>query len=50
MVRAGESSGALDQVMARLANFLQAQARLKNKVGAAMIYPVLPDADTLIDG
>ncbi|MCA8943753.1 MAG: type II secretion system inner membrane protein GspF [Planctomycetes bacterium] len=39
MVRAGESSGALDHVMVRLASFLQAQARLKNKVGAAMVYP-----------
>jgi general secretion pathway protein F len=39
MVKAGEASGALDQVMARLADFLQGQARLKNKVGAALIYP-----------
>ncbi|MGE3171932.1 MAG: type II secretion system F family protein [Planctomycetota bacterium] len=39
MVKAGESSGALDQVLARLAQFLQAQTRLKNKVGAALIYP-----------
>ncbi|MFN3244878.1 MAG: type II secretion system inner membrane protein GspF [Planctomycetota bacterium] len=41
MVRAGESSGALDQVLVRLAQFLQAQTRLKNKVGAAMIYPMI---------
>jgi len=41
MVRAGESSGALDQVMTRLANFLQTQSRLKNKVGAALIYPMI---------
>ncbi len=41
MVKAGESSGALDQVMLRLSKFLQAQARIKNKVGAAMIYPVI---------
>lgn len=41
MVRAGESSGALDQVMIRLATFLQAQSRLKNKVGAAMVYPMI---------
>jgi general secretion pathway protein F len=39
MVKAGESSGALDQVMIRVASFLQAQTRLKNKVGAALIYP-----------
>jgi general secretion pathway protein F len=41
MVRAGESSGALDQVMIRLAGFLQVQSRLKNKVGAAMVYPMV---------
>jgi general secretion pathway protein F len=39
MVKAGESSGALDKVLGRLASFLQAQTRLKNKVGAALIYP-----------
>ena len=39
MVKAGESSGALDKVLVRLAQFLQAQSRLKNKVGAALIYP-----------
>jgi general secretion pathway protein F len=39
MVKAGESSGALDKVLVRLAGFLQAQTRLKNKVGAALIYP-----------
>ncbi|MCA8977601.1 MAG: type II secretion system F family protein [Planctomycetes bacterium] len=41
MVKAGESSGALDKVLVRLAGFLQAQARLKNKVGAALIYPTI---------
>lgn len=41
MVRAGESSGALDKVLVRLAQFLQAQTRLKNKVGAAMMYPMI---------
>jgi general secretion pathway protein F len=41
MVKAGESSGALDQVLVRLAGFLQAQSRLKNKVGAALIYPTI---------
>jgi len=41
MVRAGESSGALDKVLVRLAQFLQAQTKLKNKVGAAMIYPMI---------
>jgi general secretion pathway protein F len=41
MVKAGESSGALDKVMVRVAHFLQAQTRLKNKVGGAMMYPVI---------
>ncbi|MEO0479934.1 MAG: type II secretion system inner membrane protein GspF [Planctomycetota bacterium] len=41
MVRAGEASGALDQVMLRLSEFLQQQARLRNKVGAAMTYPMV---------
>ena len=41
MVKAGESAGSLDQVMVRLATFMQTQARLKNKVGAALIYPTI---------
>jgi general secretion pathway protein F len=41
MVKAGESSGSLDHVMMRLSSFLQAQSRLKNKVGAALIYPMI---------
>jgi general secretion pathway protein F len=41
MVKAGESSGALDKVLGRLATFLQTQTRLKNKVGAALIYPMV---------
>ena len=41
MVRAGESSGALDKMLVRLAQFMQAQTRLKNRVGAAMIYPMI---------
>jgi general secretion pathway protein F len=39
MVKAGESAGSLDKVLVRLAGFLQAQTRLKNKVGAALVYP-----------
>src|SRR5262249_8910414 len=41
MVKAGEWSGALDKVLVRSAGFLQAQTRLKNKVGAALIYPMV---------
>ncbi len=41
MVRAGETAGNLDQVLTRLADFLEAQVRLKSKVVGAMIYPIL---------
>ena len=41
MVKAGEAAGNLDEVMRRLADFLQAQARMRNKVGAAMVYPTI---------
>lgn len=41
MVRVGEASGTLDIVLGRLAEFLESSVRLKSKVTAAMIYPVL---------
>lgn len=41
MVKAGEASGNLDQVLMKLAQFLQSQARMRNKVGAAMLYPMI---------
>jgi general secretion pathway protein F len=41
MVRAGEEAGALDEVLGRLANFMQAQARMKNRVSAALTYPMI---------
>ncbi len=41
MVRAGEASGTLDQVLLRLAEFNEAQVRLKQKIQSAMMYPVL---------
>ena len=41
MVRAGESSGNLDVVFERLADFLEAQVRLRTKVRGAMIYPII---------
>ncbi len=41
MVKAGEASGALDRVLAKLAEYLLAQSRLRNKVGAAMVYPTI---------
>jgi len=39
MIRAGESSGALDVVLVRLADFTESQARLRSKIVATMIYP-----------
>jgi general secretion pathway protein F len=39
MVRAGESSGALEVVLERLAEFLEGQAQLKNRVMGAILYP-----------
>jgi len=41
MVRAGEKSGALDTILARLADFLETQARLASRVKSASVYPVL---------
>ena len=41
MVRAGEASGALDQVLSRLADFTEAQAALRSKIQNAMFYPVI---------
>ncbi len=39
MVRAGEAGGALEQVLERLADYLEGQVRLRNKVASIMIYP-----------
>lgn len=41
MVKVGESSGTLDQVLHRLADFLEEQARLRSRIQAAMAYPIL---------
>ena len=41
MVRAGEASGALDQILFRLTEFLEKQAALKHKVTNAVLYPLL---------
>jgi len=40
MVRAGEASGTLDGMLKRLADFLEHQVRLKNKIMATMTYPI----------
>jgi general secretion pathway protein F len=41
MVAAGEASGNLEGVLERLSDYMEGQAKLKNKVVAAMAYPVL---------
>ncbi len=41
MVRAGEAGGALEAVLERLADYLETQVRLRNKVSAIMIYPAV---------
>jgi len=41
MVRVGEASGTLDLVLQRLADFLESSVRLRSKLTAALIYPVL---------
>lgn len=40
MVRAGESGGVLDEVLARVAGFLEAQAKLMAQIKSAMTYPI----------
>lgn len=41
MVRAGEASGQLDEILSRLADYLEATARLKREIKSAMTYPVV---------
>ncbi|MCG2721555.1 MAG: type II secretion system F family protein [Thermodesulfovibrionales bacterium] len=40
MVAAGEASGNLDNILTRIADFLEAQDTLKSKVRTSMVYPV----------
>jgi type IV pilus assembly protein PilC len=41
MVRAGETGGALDDVLGRLSAFLEAELKLRQRIKSAMVYPVL---------
>lgn len=41
MVRSGEHSGALDVVLTRLADFTEAQARLRSKILGTLMYPAM---------
>ena len=41
MVNAGENSGTLDIVLARLADFTESQMSLRQKIRSAMVYPIM---------
>jgi general secretion pathway protein F len=41
MVQVGENTGRLEQVLGRLADFLEEQAQLRSKIQAALAYPLL---------
>ncbi len=41
MVNAGEASGTLDQVLERLADIMEKQQNMKNRIRAALAYPLL---------
>lgn len=41
MVRAGESSGMLDEILDRLAVYLEKTSSLQKKIGSALIYPAV---------
>lgn len=41
MIRAGEESGQLDEILERLAEYLEASAALRREIKAAMTYPVV---------
>ncbi|MDR7532780.1 MAG: type II secretion system F family protein [Armatimonadota bacterium] len=41
MVKAGETGGVLDEVLERLANYLEKEQALRSKIRSAMVYPAL---------
>ena len=41
MIMAGEASGALDAVLMRLADFLDNQIKMRNRIRAILAYPLL---------
>ena len=44
MVKAGEVGGVLELVLGRLAEFQEKAQKIKNKVAAAMVYPIIATA------
>ncbi|MDQ7828331.1 MAG: type II secretion system F family protein [Armatimonadota bacterium] len=47
MVKAGETGGVLDEVLNRIATFLEKEQELRSKIRAAMVYPALLTAAAL---
>ncbi len=41
MVKAGETSGALQPILARLADFMEKQARLQKRITSSLAYPIV---------
>jgi len=41
MVKAGETSGALQTILSRLAEFMEKSQKIRNKVKGAMVYPLV---------
>jgi type IV pilus assembly protein PilC len=41
MVRAGETSGSLDQILLRLTTYIEKAAKIKSQVKSAMVYPAI---------
>ena len=41
MVKAGEAGGVLEEVLTRLAEFMEKAERVKNKIKGAMVYPIV---------
>ncbi len=48
MVSAGESSGKLPEVLMKLADFLETDTKVKNKVQTALIYPIFMASVSII--
>ncbi len=41
MVRAGEASGQIDEILVRLADYMEASQRLRREIKSAMTYPIV---------
>jgi len=48
MVKAGESSGALDEILERVASYMEKTSALQKKVKAAMVYPAVVSSMAVI--